>query len=101
MHNLPLVAGHCWQAVPFAALGRKEACQLALYALNPLLVGPGVGQQQGAICGSPAAITINERLHCNKMWAGCVLGFLEELYLGALQQIACVKLAMQESLGWL
>ncbi len=45
------------------------------------------------MCWSPAAIAINERLHCIKMWAGCVFGFFEEeLYVGVLQQL----LAMQD-----
>ena len=54
MHHLPLVARHSWQALPFAALSRKEACQLAFYALDPLFVGPGMGQQHGAVRWSPA-----------------------------------------------
>ena len=45
MDHLPLVAGHSWQALPFAAFGQKKGYQLALYRLDPLLVGPGVREQ--------------------------------------------------------
>ena len=40
-----------------------------------------------------------QKLHCNKIWAGCVLGSLEKLYAGVLQQIACVKIAEKFTLA--
>ena len=55
MDHLPLVTGHCRQALPLAAFCRQEGCQLALYALHPVLVGPGMGEQQGAVGWGPVA----------------------------------------------